>query len=98
MVTLTPDRPISPLRQRMLDDMAVRGLASNTQRDYIRFAAKFATFLKWSPDTTTPEDVRRFQIYQREQGAQPPTINSRSQPLRFFLTMTLRRPIWRSSW
>ena len=44
---------ISPLRQRMIDDMAVRGFAPTTQRNYIRDVARFATFLRRSPDTAT---------------------------------------------
>ena len=37
--------PVSPLRRRMLEDMAMRGLREETQRDYIRFVGGFATFL-----------------------------------------------------
>jgi hypothetical protein len=40
---------VSPLRQRMLEDMAMRGLREETQRDYIRFVHSFAAFLKRSP-------------------------------------------------
>jgi integrase/recombinase XerD len=83
---------VSPLRQRMLEDMAMRGLREHTQRDYIRFVHSFAAFLKRSPDTATAEDIRRFQVHQAESGAQPPTINSSVSALRFFFTVTLDRP------
>ena len=92
MPTSSVERPISPLRQRMLEDMAMRGLRSDTQRDYIRFVRSFAVFLGRPPDTATAEDVRRFQVHQRENGAQPPTINSSVSALRFFFTVTLDRP------
>ena len=92
MTTATADRPLTPLRQRMIDDMALRGLRSDTQRDYLRFVARFATFLGRPPDTATADDVRRFQVYQREQGAQPPTLNSTVSALCFFFTVTLNRP------
>ena len=92
MMTASVDRPLTPLRQRMFDDMALRGLRSDTQRDYIRFVARFATFLGRRPDTATADDVRRFQLHQREQGAQPPTLNSTVSALRFFFTVTLDRP------
>ncbi len=82
----------SPLRQRMLEDMAMRGLREETQRDYIRFVRSFAAFLRRSPDTATAEDVRRFQVHQVESGMQPPTINSSVSALRFFFTVTLDRP------
>ena len=68
-MTDSVDRPLTPLRQGMLDDMALRDLRSDTQRDYIRFVVRFATFLGRPPDTATADDVRRFQLHQREQGA-----------------------------
>lgn len=91
MATLSNDRTISPLRQRMLDDMAVRGLREHTRRDYIRHVHRFAAFLGRSPDTATAEDVRRYQVHQRESGAQAPTINSTVSALRFLFTVTLDR-------
>ena len=83
---------VSPLRQRMLEDMAMRGLREETQRDYIRFVRSFAAFLRRSPDTATAEDVRRFQVHQSESGMQPPSINSSVSALRFFFNVTLDRP------
>ena len=83
---------VTPLRQRMLEDMAMRGLREGTQRDYIRFVRSFAAFLKRSPDLATPEDVRRFQVHQADSGVQPPTINCSVSALRFLFTVTLDRP------
>src|SRR4051794_7472606 len=83
---------VSPLRQRMLEDMAMRGLREETQRDYIRFVRSFAAFLRRSPDTATIEDVRRFQVHQAETGMQPPSINTAVSALRFFFTVTVDRP------
>ena len=86
------ERPVSALRRRMLEDMAMRGLRSDTQHEYIRFVRDFAAFLGRPPDMATAEDVRRFQVRQRESGVQPPTINCSVSALRFFFTMTLDRP------
>jgi integrase/recombinase XerD len=83
---------VSPLRRRMLEDMAMRGLREETQRDYIRFVRSFAAFLGRAPDTATAEDIRRFQVHQAESGVQPPTINCSVSALRFFFTVTLDRP------
>jgi len=83
---------VSPLRRRMLDDMAVRGLREETQRNYIMFVRSFASFLGRSPDTATAEDVRRFQVHQTESGVQPPTVNCSVSALRFLFTVTLDRP------
>lgn len=88
----TIQEAVSPLRQRMLQDMAVRGLREHTQHDYIRFVRDFASFLGRPPDTATAEDIRRFQVHQAESGVQPPTINSSVSALRFFFTVTLDRP------
>ena len=84
--------PISPLRQRLIDDMNVRRFAPVTQRNYIRDVGRFATFLGRSPDTATAEDLHRFQVEQREAGVPMPTMNSIVSALRFFFTHTLDRP------
>ena len=84
--------PVSPLRRRMLDDMAMRGLHEDTQRNYIMSVRNFAAFLGRSPETATPEDVRRFQIHQAGSGVQPPTINNTVSGLRFLFNITLDRP------
>ena len=85
------DRPVSPLRRRMLEDMAMRGLREATQRDYIRFVQTFAGFLGRSPETATADDLRRFQVHQAATGVQPPTINGSVSALRFLFTVTLDR-------
>jgi integrase/recombinase XerD len=66
------ERPVSALRQRMLEDMAMRGLRSDTQHEYVRFVRDFAAFLGRAPDTATAEDIRRFQVHQRESGCSRP--------------------------
>jgi len=92
-VTIQPvSQPMSPLRRRMLEDMATRGLQQDTQRDYIRFVRSFAEFLRRPPDTATSEDIRRFQVHQAESGVQPQSINCSVSALRFFFTVTLDRP------
>jgi Phage integrase, N-terminal SAM-like domain len=71
-VTIQPvSQPVRPLRRRMLEDMAMRGLLEETQRDYVRFVRGFAAFLRRPPDTATSEDIRRFQVHQAESGVQP---------------------------
>jgi integrase/recombinase XerD len=84
--------PVSPLRQRLIDDMHVRRFSRETQRNYIRDVGRFATFLGRPPDTATAEDLRRFQVEQRDAGVPAPTMNSIVAALRFFFTHTLDRP------
>ena len=92
MTTPVPSAPISPLRQRMIEDMNMRRFSPDTQRDYIRDVGRFATFLGRSTDTATAEDIRRFQVDQRESGVPVPTMNSIVSALRFFFTHTIDRP------
>src|SRR5580704_12034377 len=88
----SPATAISPLRQRLIDDMNMRRFSRETQRNYIRDVGRFATFLRRSPDTATADDVRRFQIEQRDAGVPTPTMNSIVSALRFFFTHTIDRP------
>ena len=82
----------SPLRRRMLEDMTVRNFVEKTRKDYIRHVKSFALFLGRSPDMARPEDLRRFQLHQRETGVQAPSMNASVAALRFFFTVTLDRP------
>ena len=92
MDDLLPTTAISPLRQRLIDDMALRRFSCATQRNYIRDVGRFATFLGRRPDTATADDLRRFQVEQREAGVPVPTMNSIVSALRFLFTQTLDRP------
>ena len=85
------DKPISELRRRMLEDMAVRKFGEKTRHDYIRHVAVLAKFLGRSPDTATAEDLRCFQVHLTESGVEPPTLNSSASALRFFFGTTLDR-------
>ena len=92
MTTLPVERPITPLRQRMLDDMAMRSMRARTQHDYVRHVRAFAAFLGRSPDTATAEDVRRFQLHQREHSVGESVIGATVSALRFLFEVTLDRP------
>jgi integrase/recombinase XerD len=83
---------VSPLRQRMIDDMNVRHFAANTQEAYIRAVEKLARFLGRSPAAATLEDLRRFQLCLTRTRVLPSTINLTASALRFFFTVTLDRP------
>src|SRR5450432_4737333 len=86
------DKPISPLRRRMIEDMTVRNFVEKTRNDYIRRVRTFTAFLGRAPDTATPEDLRLFQLHQTQTGARAPSINGSVVALRFFFTVTLDRP------
>ncbi len=82
---------ISPLRQRMIEDMNARKLCAGTQTGHIRSCKRFAAFLKRSPDTATAEDVRLFQLHLAETGVSICTRNCIMTGLRFLFRVTLRR-------
>ncbi|MCP4967248.1 MAG: tyrosine-type recombinase/integrase, partial [bacterium] len=85
------DRPISPLRRRMIEDMTVRGFAPKTQTDYIRAVRDFTAFFGRSPDRASAEDLRRYQLHMRSIGAAATSMNAAVSALRFFFTVTLGR-------
>ena len=85
------DEAISPLRQRMIEDMTIRKLTPKTQHDYVQRVKNFAAFLGRSPDTASFEDVRRYQLHLAESGAGVPTLNQSVSTLRFFFRITLGR-------
>ena len=82
---------ISPLRQRMIEDMNARKLCAATQKGHIRSCRRFAAFLKRSPDTATAEDIRRFQLHLAETGMSIYNRNRTMTGLRFLFRVTLRR-------
>jgi len=82
-------KPISPLRQRMLEDMALRKLAPKTQSNYLRAVVHLTRFLGRSPDTATPEDLRRYQLHLVETGTSSIMLNGTITALRFFFGVTL---------
>ncbi len=85
-------KKISPLRQRMLEDMAIRKLGSKTQKDYIRAVVNFTCYLKRSPDSATAEELRAYQLHLVNQHVSSGTINATISGLKFFFNTTLDRP------
>jgi integrase/recombinase XerD len=86
------EKPISPLRQRMIDDMTARRFKEKVQKDYVRHVRTFAAFLGRSPDTATSEDLRRFQLHMAQQQISAGSINAAVAALRCFFNVTLERP------
>jgi integrase/recombinase XerD len=80
---------ISPLRQRMIEDMRMRKLADQTQTQYIRAVCQFAAFLGRSPDTASTEDLRRYQLHLVDHGISPVSLNAAITGLKFFFEVTL---------
>jgi len=82
---------ITPLRQRMIEDMNARKLGKHTQRGHIYSCKRFAGFIKRSPETATAEDIRRFQLHLAETATSICNRNRIMTGLRFLFRVTLRR-------
>ena len=85
-------KPISPLRQRMIEDMTLRRLGQKTQVTYLRAVRGLAIWLQRSPDHATAEDLRRYQLHLVEHGVSAVTITITITGLKFFFVNTLSRP------
>jgi integrase/recombinase XerD len=86
------DKPISPLRQRMIDDMTAPRFSEKVQKAYVRHVRSFAAFLGRSPDAATSDDLRSFQLHPTQQQISAGSINAAIATLRFFFTVALERP------
>jgi site-specific recombinase XerD len=82
---------VSPLRQRMIDDMRMRKLSEKTQSHYLRWVQRFAVYLGRSPDTAAVEDLRGYQLYLVDHGTSPVSLNAAITGLKFFFDVTLDR-------
>lgn len=85
------NHPISPLQARMIEDMTARGLQPKTQKGHLRSCRRFAAWLGRSPDTATPEDVRRFQLALIEDSVSISTRNAIMTGVKFLFRVTLRQ-------
>ena len=77
-------RPISPLRQRMIEDRRPRKLAKKTQSGSIRWLKNSTRFFGRSPDTATAEDLRRYPLHLAESGVSRTSRNAAVTPPRCF--------------
>jgi site-specific recombinase XerD len=83
---------MTPLRQRMLEDMQVRNLSPHTQRSYVQQVSQFARHFEKSPEDLCPEDIRAYQVYltnERKLAVSSTLIAVAA--LRFLYTVTLKR-------
>ena len=87
---------MTPLRQRMLEDMSIRNLAENTQQSYLQQVSSYARYFGCPPDTMGPEKVREYQVHLVEDcKLAPGSVSIAVSALRFLYKVTLKRP-WSS--
>ena len=94
---MTQAHSVTPLRQRMLDDMKLRNMAVSTRKIYVSSVAGFSAYHGRSPDELTLEDVRDYQLHLVARGLKASSICPIMSALRFFYGTTLRRVRFSSS-
>lgn len=88
----TSTQTITPLRQRMIDDMRIHNLADNTQSAYLQQIIAYAKYFHQSPDKLGPEEIRTYQLYLTQiRKLSPSSISVACGALRFLYKVTLKR-------
>jgi integrase/recombinase XerD len=84
---------MTPLRQRMLDDMRLRNFSPHTQDSYLLQVTQFARYFAKSPEVLGPEEIRTYQLYlATEKKLAPSSLHVTASALRFLYKVTLKRP------
>jgi site-specific recombinase XerD len=84
---------MTALRQRMIEDMQLRGLAKTTQRSYVHYVAEYAKYFGLSPDRLDLEAVRQYELYLlSEKRLSPESINCYLAAVKFLYQVTLQMP------
>ena len=84
---------MTPLRQRMIEDMQLRNFATTTQRSYIHYVADFAKHFNRSPQDLDLEAVRQYQLHlAQERKLSPQSINTFVSAVQFLYLVTLEMP------
>lgn len=82
---------MTPLRQRLVDDLKLRNYSPRTIEAYVAGVAKFAKHFGRSPDQMGPEQLREFQLHLLAQRTSWSQFNQTVAALRFFYGVTLGR-------
>ena len=83
---------MTPLRQRMIEDMQIRNLSANTQASYVLQVSQFARHFSKSPIELSTEDVRTYQIYLlNEKKLAPSSVSIAISAIRFLYKVTLKK-------
>ena len=80
---------IHPLRQRMIEDMTLRGIGAPTQKMYLRFVRACCQHTGIKPGDLNVEAARGFLLHLQQDGCSVTTVNGHATALRFFLRVTL---------
>src|SRR5581483_8153111 len=85
--------PMTPLRQRMVEDMQIRNFSENTQESYLQQVSQFARHFRRSPEGLGPANIRDYQLYlTNDRKLAPGSILIATAALRFLYIVTMKRP------
>jgi integrase/recombinase XerD len=91
-VHLAKEVPMTPLRQRMIEDMRIRNLSPHTQAAYVQQVSRFARYFGRSPAQLCPEDIRTYQVHlTEEKKLAPGSILIAVSAIRFLYKVTLKK-------
>jgi integrase/recombinase XerD len=85
-------RPMTPLRQRLLEDMPIRNYSPPTIDGSLRYVAQCAKHFHTSPDRLGPEDIRTYQLHLLQQHVSKSILIQTACALRLLSETTLGRP------
>src|SRR6266849_372197 len=89
---------MTPLRQRFIEDMQLRGLAPTTQRSYLHYVAEFARYYNTSPEKLDLEAIRQYEIHLlNERKMSPQSVNTFLSSVQFLYLVTLEMPWGKNS-
>jgi integrase/recombinase XerD len=84
---------MTALRQRMIEDMQLRGLSANTQDAYVHAMKQLAQYYNRSPEEISQEELRQYLLYlKNEKGVSRSTLTVALCAIKFFYQHTLQRP------
>jgi integrase/recombinase XerD len=84
---------MTPLRQRMTEDMQLRNLGTETQRVYLHYITGLARFYQTSPDQLSLEEIREYQLYMiNDRRYSPESVNAFVSATKFLYNVTLETP------
>ncbi len=82
---------MTPLRERMIEDMHIHEVGDKARKAHIRAIKDFPGFLRRSPDTATPDDLRAYQLHMTDTEVTPRAFNAGIMALRFLFGTTCDR-------
>lgn len=84
---------MTPLRQKMIEDMQLRGLAERTQQSYVAAASGLARYYHKSPEQISEAEIRAYFLYlKNEKRTAASTLNQVRCGLKFLYQTTLEQP------